>query len=89
MFRDELSVPICKGQAAQETSVTTNLRSVTSQKSDLIYEAAEAWNPELPLLLSFVRPARAEGLNSTSKTPVDVTNTTSTNVHIRNQITCK
>ena len=46
-----------KGQAAQEMSVTTNLRSVTSQKSeDLIGEAGEDWNPELPLPLSFARP---------------------------------
>jgi hypothetical protein len=40
---EELVGSILDGQAVQETSVTTNLRSVTAQKSkDLIYNSAEA-----------------------------------------------
>jgi len=48
---------ILNGQAIQEASVTTNIRWVISQKSkDLIYNAAVAYNHELPLLLSYSRP---------------------------------
>ena len=46
--------PNFKGQAVQETSVT---KCVTSQKiKDLIYNAAEAWDHKLMLLLSFSWP---------------------------------
>ena len=55
-FRDNLSAPSSRVKQSRptgrpETSVTTILGCVTSQKSeDLIYTAAEAWNYAKPML---------------------------------------
>jgi len=54
-FRDNLLVPFPRVKKSKKhRQVTTNLRCVTSTKSeDLLYNAMEVWNHELPLLLSF------------------------------------